>query len=116
MTHNSGRREEERRIKAETTEPEKPLKAHEDVWRRTTVGDRAHVLHGIAELLHRDREEVAQLESRHTGKPLCRTRVDATVATRYFEFYANTMESFYEDTNPVLEDKFGSWRQPESWT
>jgi hypothetical protein len=30
--------------------------------------------------------------------------------------YANTIESFYGDPIPVLEDKFGSWRQPESWT
>jgi aldehyde dehydrogenase (NAD+) len=86
--------------------------AHEDVWRRTTLAER--VLHGIAELLRRDREEVAQLESRDTSKPLSRTRVDATVATRYFEFYASTIESFYGDTIPALEDKFGSWRQPES--
>ena len=54
--------------------------------------------------------------SRDTGKSLIRTRVDATVATRYLEFYANTIESFYEDIIPVLEDKFGSWHQPESWT
>jgi aldehyde dehydrogenase (NAD+) len=59
---------------------------------------------------------VARLESRDTSKPLSRTRVDATVATRYFGFYANTIESYYGDTIPVLEDKFGSWRQPESWT
>ena len=95
---------------------EAACEAHEDVWRRTTVTERARVLDGIPELLSRYREEVAQLESRHTGMPLCRIRVDATVATRYFEFYANTIESFYGDTIPVLEDKFGSWRQPESWT
>jgi hypothetical protein len=53
---------------------------------------------------------------RHTGKPLSRTHVDATVAARYFEFYANTIESFYGDPIPVLEDEFGSWRQPESRT
>ena len=58
---------------------------------------------------------VARLESRDTGKPLSRTRVDATVATRSFEFYANTIESFYGDIISVFEDKFGSWRQPESW-
>lgn len=80
------------------------------MWRRTTVAERAHVLHGIAELLRRDREEVAQLASRHTRKPLCRTRVDATVATRYFEFYANTIKPFYGDTIPALEDRFGSCR------
>jgi hypothetical protein len=48
--------------------------------------------------------------------PLCRIRVDATMTTRYFEFYTNTIESFYGDTIPALEDKFGSWRQSQSWT
>jgi aldehyde dehydrogenase (NAD+) len=90
--------------------------AHEDVWRRTTLAERARVLDGIAELLRRDREEVAQLESRDTGTHLSRIHVGATVATRYFEFYAITIESFYGDTISVLEDKFGSWRQSESWT
>jgi aldehyde dehydrogenase (NAD+)/betaine-aldehyde dehydrogenase len=80
------------------------------------VAERARVLHGIVELLRRDREEVAQLESRHTAKPLCRARVDATVATRYFEFHANTIESFNGDPILALEDKFGSWRPSESWT
>jgi hypothetical protein len=26
------------------------------------------------------------------------------------------IESFYGDTIPALQDKFGSWRQSESWT
>ncbi len=95
---------------------EAACEAHEDVWRRTTVAQRARVLHGIVELLRRDREEVAQLESRHTAKPLCRARVDATVAMRYFEFHANTIESFNGDTILAFEDKFGSWRPSESWT
>jgi hypothetical protein len=46
----------------------------------------------------------------------CRRRVDATVPARYFEFHANTIESFYEDIIPVLEDKFGPWHQPEACT
>jgi acyl-CoA reductase-like NAD-dependent aldehyde dehydrogenase len=53
------------------------------VWRRTTVTERAHVLHSIAELLSRDREEDAQLWGKRTGKPLYRA---------------------------FLKDKFGSWR------
>jgi aldehyde dehydrogenase (NAD+) len=72
------------------------------------------VLHGIAELLSRYREEAAQPYSKRTGKPLRRTRVNATVATRYFAFYANTIESFYGSTIPLLKDKFGSWCQPEA--
>jgi aldehyde dehydrogenase (NAD+) len=87
---------------------EAACEAHEDVWRRTTLAERARVLDGIAERLRRDREEVGQLESRDTGTHLSRIRVGATVATRYFEIYANTIESFYGDTIPVLEDKFGS--------
>jgi hypothetical protein len=34
----------------------------------------------------------------------------------YFEFCTNTMESFYGDTIPILKDKSGPWRQPESRT
>ena len=98
-------------MKGETSEPEK---AHGGVRRRTTVTEQAHVLHGIAELLSRYREEAAQPYSKRTGKPLRRTRVDATVATRYFAFYANTIESFYRSTIPLLKDKFGSWCQPEA--
>ena len=76
--------------------------------------ERAHVLHGIVGLLSGDREEAAQLSDRRTGKPLCCVRLDATVATRYFEFYANTIKSLNGYTIPVLEDEFGLWRQPES--
>ena len=82
--------------------PRNLTKAHGDVRRRTTVTERAHVLHGIAELLSRDREEDAQLWGKRTGIPLYRARVDATVATRYFAFYGSTL--------PFLKDTFGSRR------
>ena len=72
--------------------------AHENTWRHTTPAERARVLHRIAELLRRDHEELARLESLDTGKPLKQARADATVAARYFEFYANTIESLYGDT------------------
>jgi hypothetical protein len=48
-------------MKGETSEPEKPHESTRGVRRRTTVTEQAHVLHGIAELLSRYREEVAQL-------------------------------------------------------
>ncbi|MDP9437456.1 MAG: aldehyde dehydrogenase family protein, partial [Actinomycetota bacterium] len=72
----------------------------------TTPVERARVLHRIAELLRRDHEELARLESMDTGKALRQARVDVTVAARYFEFYANTIESFYGDTIPALADTF----------
>ena len=88
-------------------------KAHENTWRRTTPAERARVLHRIAELLRRDHEELSRLESIDTGKPLKQARTDATVAARYFEFYANTIESFYGNTIPALESVFAyTLREP----
>jgi aldehyde dehydrogenase (NAD+) len=81
-------------------------RTHEDTWRRTIPAERARILHRIAELLRRGHEEIARLESMDTGKPLTQARADATVAARYFEFYANTVESFYGDTIPALEGTF----------
>jgi aldehyde dehydrogenase (NAD+) len=87
--------------------------AHENTWRRTTPAERARVLHRLSELILRDHEELARLESMDTGKPLTQTRTDATVAARYFEFYANTIESFYGETIPALADTFAyTLREP----
>jgi aldehyde dehydrogenase (NAD+)/betaine-aldehyde dehydrogenase len=87
--------------------------AHENAWRRTTPVERATLLHGISDLLRRDHEELARLESLDTGKPLKQARADATVAARYFEFYANTIESFYGQTIPATEGTFAyTLREP----
>ena len=79
---------------------------YENNWRHTTPDERARILHRIAELLRRDHEELSRLESMDTGKPLAQAQSDATVAARYFEFYANTIESLYGDTIPALADTF----------
>ncbi|MGH3086180.1 MAG: aldehyde dehydrogenase family protein, partial [Rubrobacteraceae bacterium] len=87
--------------------------AHEGEWRRATPAERARVLRRISELLRRDHEELARLESMDTGKPLTQARADATVAARYFEFYANTIESFYGETIPAAEGTFAyTLREP----
>ena len=87
--------------------------AQERSWRRTTLAERARILHRIAELLRRDHEELARLESTDTGKPLTQARTDVTVAARYFEFYANTIESFYGATIPAQDGVFAyTLREP----
>ena len=73
-------------------------------WRRTPVRERSAILRRIADLLRRDREQFALLESQDTGKPLAQARADADVAARYFEFYANTLEAFYGLSYPVDGD------------
>jgi aldehyde dehydrogenase (NAD+) len=78
----------------------------ERTWRATKPADRARILRRISELLKRDRDLLADLESRDTGKPLRQARADTDVAIRYFEFYAGAVEVLYGDTIPVSPDVF----------
>ncbi len=73
-------------------------------WGREPVRERSAVLRRIADLLRRDRAELAALESQDTGKPLTQARADADVAARYFEYYANTLEAFFGHTLPLDND------------
>ncbi|MGH2784867.1 MAG: aldehyde dehydrogenase family protein [Actinomycetota bacterium] len=75
--------------------------AFEGVWPATPTADRGRVLRTVAELIRRDRDELALLESRDTGKPLKQARADVDVAARYFEFYGGTLDAFYGDTIPI---------------
>lgn len=63
-------------------------------WSSRSAEDRGTLLLRLADLLRRDREQLANLKSRDTGKPLRQARADADVAARYFEFYRRCIESF----------------------
>jgi aldehyde dehydrogenase (NAD+)/betaine-aldehyde dehydrogenase len=80
--------------------------ALESAWRRTSPAERARLLRRMSDLMRRDRDQLADLESRDTGKPLRQARADADVAIRYFEFYASAVEVLYGDTIPVSSDVF----------
>jgi aldehyde dehydrogenase (NAD+) len=75
-------------------------------WRLASPAVRARALRRIAALMSRERDSLAELESRDTGKPLRQARTDADVAIRYFEFYASAAEVLYGDTIPVSADVF----------
>jgi aldehyde dehydrogenase (NAD+) len=71
---------------------------YETVWRFTTPVERSRICHRIADGLRAEREELARLETLDTGKPLGQARVDADIAARYFDFYANAVEALGGDT------------------
>ena len=73
-------------------------------WSHTPYAERSAVLLRIRDLLVRDAEELALLESQDTGKPLSQARADAAVAARYFEFYAHTMEAYFGASLPPNGD------------
>lgn len=58
-------------------------------WRRTSAGERGEVLRHIADLLIRDREELARTESLDTGKTLEEGRVDVDDVVAVFRYYAD---------------------------
>lgn len=73
-------------------------------WSHTSYADRSAVLRRLSDLIRRDAEAFAVLESRDTGKPLSQAKADVAVAARYFEYYANTIEAFYGDSLPLNGD------------
>lgn len=58
---------------------------------------RASVMFAIAARIRAVSEELAQLESLDSGKPLSQAMSDVQAAARYFEFYAGAADKFYGD-------------------
>ena len=58
-------------------------------WRRTTAAERGQLLRKTADLLVRDREELARTECLDTGKTLSEGRIDVDDVTNVFRYYAD---------------------------
>jgi len=76
--------------------------AFESHWEKTPAVERGRHLSRMAVLMTASADELARIESRDTGKPLKQSRVDATVAARYFEFYAGAADKLQGNTIPFL--------------
>ena len=74
-------------------------------WNRTLPEVRARLLTRLADLVERDAEELARVESEDTGKPISQARTDATVTARYFRFYGHAIDSYYAQTIPLAPDQ-----------
>ncbi|MBB5165969.1 aldehyde dehydrogenase family protein [Mycobacterium sp. AZCC_0083] len=57
-------------------------------WGATSAAERAELLDRIADLLQRDKEALASLETRDTGKTLVESRIDIDDVTSVFRYYA----------------------------
>lgn len=57
-------------------------------WPRTAATERGLVLAHVADLLEADREELAQLETRDTGKTVKESRMDVDDVVAVFRYYA----------------------------
>ncbi|HEY7469635.1 MAG TPA: aldehyde dehydrogenase family protein [Acidimicrobiia bacterium] len=70
------------------------------VWRNATVRERRDVLRAIADLIRRDREELARLESTNAGKPINAARGEIGAVATTFDFYAGAVDKFHGQTIP----------------
>ncbi|KAI8060545.1 aldehyde dehydrogenase domain-containing protein [Gongronella butleri] len=78
-------------------------KAYETVWKQTPGTERQRLMLKLADLIERDKEEVAQLETLDNGKPYANSLfVDVpgiTATIRYYAGYADKIHGKTVDTN-----------------
>jgi aldehyde dehydrogenase (NAD+) len=72
----------------------------EGSWGRSSATERGRLLAKLSQRALECAEELAQLESRTTGKPLRQGRADAQALVRYFEYYAGAADKLHGDTLP----------------
>jgi len=72
----------------------------EGVWRKSTVRNRRDVLRRIADLIRRDQERLAALESSNAGKPIAAARGEIGAVATTFDFYAGAVDKFHGQTIP----------------
>jgi len=81
-------------------------------WRATAPGERAALLHGLADALAGRREELALLEARNAGKPIADARGEMDMVAATFRYYAGAPERLLGDTIPVAGGHAFTVREP----
>ncbi len=78
-------------------------KAFEDPkgWANWAAGKRGRTLSKFASLVKSNSEELAQLESRNTGKPITSARGEVIGASLVFDYYAGAANKVFGETIPV---------------
>ncbi|WP_246736149.1 aldehyde dehydrogenase family protein [Enterovirga aerilata] len=76
--------------------------AFDGAWGRLTATERGRLLVKLGEAISARADELGELESRDTGKPLSQGRADALACARYFEFYGTAADKLHGETIPFL--------------
>ena len=77
--------------------------AYRGPWGRLSATERGRLLRRWADAVEAHADELAQLESQDTGKPLKQARADAIALARYFEFYAGAADKLHGQTIPYQD-------------
>lgn len=70
-------------------------------WRTTSGAERARLMHSLADLLERDADDLARLESADNGKLLRETSAQSRFTVRNYRFFAGLADKIYGHTIPL---------------
>ena len=73
-------------------------------WRRSTALERGRLLYRMAEVVKRHAAELAELETRNTGKPIVESEVDIADTVTCLEYYAGLATKVHGETLPVPDN------------
>src|ERR671919_1485566 len=75
--------------------------ALEGPWAKTPPNERSRLLHSLADAVHENRKELAELESRNVGKAISSVKAELAQAVENFRFYASALGSIAGRSHPV---------------
>ncbi|HSL01233.1 MAG TPA: aldehyde dehydrogenase family protein [Rubrobacteraceae bacterium] len=81
-------------------------------WRAVEPADRSRLLRRLADALDEKKEELAQLESKDTGKPIVEARGEMGMVVDTFHYYAGMSERLLGDSIPVSGGVDVTFREP----
>ena len=70
-------------------------------WSRMSGGERGKILLRIAELLERDKDLIARLESQDNGRPIRETSAQSAIVSRWYRYFAGWADKIEGETIPV---------------
>jgi acyl-CoA reductase-like NAD-dependent aldehyde dehydrogenase len=81
-------------------------------WRDVQPEDRSRLLRRLADALDAEQENLAQLESKNTGKPIGDSRAEMSMVADTFHYYAGMPQRLLGDTIPVSGGVDVTFREP----
>ena len=73
-------------------------------WKDATAQDRGRVLFEIARIIRERTAELAELETRNTGKPIVEAEFDIADTATCFEYYGGLATKIHGDVIPVPDN------------
>ena len=70
-------------------------------WRLIQLRERRDVLRRIADLVRRDQEKLARIESANAGKPIASARGEMAAVAATFDYYAGAVDKYHGETIPT---------------